>query len=39
MEKMLVLIAQKALRINVWSLMRANAAIVELHKPVVGVPV
>ena len=36
MEKMLVHIVQKALRVNVWSLMRATAVIVELHKPAVG---
>jgi hypothetical protein len=39
MGNMRVLIAQKALRENVWSLMRAIAAIVELHNPAVGVPV
>jgi hypothetical protein len=39
MENMLVLIAQKVLQENVWSLMRATAAIVELHKQAVGDPV
>ena len=36
MEQMLVLIVQKVLRVNVWSLMRATAAIVELHKPAIN---